>query len=96
VDDEEIDARVARMAEGFSRSVGPALRFVLTVQAAVAEATPAQQRRMRKRLGPLLDTFRETGDVSGIATLIREVHGPGWRPTGETAEMINNLMGDSS
>ena len=89
--DEEREREISKIAEGFARSAGPALRFILTVQAALVDATPAQAQRMRKRLPPLLEKFRETGDASGFLRLIREIHGPSWRPTGTFAEQIDAL-----
>lgn len=72
-------------------AVGAAARFLLTLQAALSDATPAQAKRLRKRMPPLIDQMRANGDAAPIRRLIREVLGPEWRPTGEAAEWIEAM-----
>lgn len=84
---EEIRAKASRDTVGW----GAALRLLFFLQAALADATPAQRTRLRKRSGPLIEQLRADGDTRPLYRLIREVHGAAWRPTGEAAEWITHL-----
>lgn len=84
---EEIKAKAERDTHGWAA----ALRLMIVLQAALADGTPAQRKRIRRRGGPLIDQLREDGDVRPLYRLIREVHGADWRPTGEAAEWITHL-----
>jgi hypothetical protein len=72
-------------------AVAAVMRFLLTIQAALNDATPAQRERMRKRMPPLIEKMRETGETAPIRRLIREVLGPDWQPTGDAAEWIEAM-----
>lgn len=84
---EEIRAKAERDTAGWAA----ALRLLLFLQAALADGTPAQRARLRKRSGPLIEQLREDGNPHALYRLIQEVHGPDWRPTGEAAEWIEHL-----
>jgi hypothetical protein len=84
---EEIRAKAERDTHGWAG----ALRLLFVLQAALADGTPAQRTRLRKRMGPLIEQLRDDGDTRPLYRLVREVHGPGWRPTGEAAEWIAHL-----
>jgi hypothetical protein len=86
----ELDAMIER-ARRQTAGWGALVHLMLVLGAAREDATPAQRERMRKRVLPLIENLRETGDVSPIYRLIREIHGPDWRPSGEAADLIKSM-----
>jgi hypothetical protein len=90
-DPAEVEARIRERLTRSAPAWSGAIRLLLVIQAALADMTPPQRERMRKRMSPLIDHLRETGDPSPIRRLIREILGPDWQPTGEAAEWIQSM-----
>lgn len=61
-------------------AVGDALRFVMYVGAANSAATPAQRAELRRRVTPLLEGYRATGNEGPVRAAIRDVMGAHWKP----------------
>lgn len=91
---DDIKERVTARVKADMPAICAAIRMLLTLQAAMTDGTQAQRDRIRKRMPALIEQLRETGQTASIYRLIREVHGPGWRPTGKAAEMIENFRGE--
>ena len=71
--------------------LGKTVALVTYVGAANWDSTDAQRAELKRMVVPLLDTFRENGDVKPILVAVRSVMGKEWKPTGEWAIQLHSL-----
>ena len=53
----------------------------------------ADRQPLRRKVAPLMQRHRETGDETEVRVAVRRVMGHRWRPTGRWAEPIRRLGG---
>lgn len=73
-------------------AMAAALRLLLLVGAARADATPEQLERLRAELPTALrGRYASTGDESEVRALLVKVMDPSWAPSGKWAEQLAAL-----
>lgn len=71
--------------------IGDTLAFIARIAAARRDATPTQLDDMQRLLVPQLIAMRATRNTTGAKTILAEIMGPDWQPSGDL-----NLTGDSA
>jgi hypothetical protein len=69
-------------------TLGEALALTMLVGAANWDATPEQREKLRTRLTPLLQRYKEDGNEAHIRAALRDVMGVQWKPTGDWATFL--------
>lgn len=71
--------------------IGDTIALIARIAAARREATPAQLDDMQRRLVPQLIAMRANRNTTGVKTVLTEIMGPNWQPSGDL-----NLTGESA
>lgn len=70
------------------KDVRDGLRLTLTIGAALEDATPTQEEKIKAVVRALVPDYQETGEAEQIITAIHEIMGTGWRPVDDWAAYL--------